>query len=228
MLDDGAVADVAAQVDVFPANLVGGVVSAFGRGGHAVAEPHDAPAYRTFLEQIGYLRPVGEPFAIDPGHVDREITDVAGPQLVVPVTNARYAINAANARWGSLYDALYGTDALGDAPEPGPYDSARGARVIAWARNFLDRAWRLFIDDEGALLGSIQDVSAPEDDLRVRGFDQGAANISTFTSSEWALGMNFGIPVTELIVLRLPTTIELGFYALTLAVLVGIPFGFSL
>ncbi len=105
-----------------------------------IAEPHDAEAYRTFLEQIGYLRPVGEPFAIDPIHVDHEITDVAGPQLVVPVTNARYAINAANARWGSLYDALYGTDALGDVPEPGPYDSARGARVIAWARDFLDRA----------------------------------------------------------------------------------------
>ena len=105
-----------------------------------VGEPHDAGAYRTFLEQIGYIRPEGEPFHIDPRHVDREITDVAGPQLVVPVTNARYAINAANARWGSLYDALYGTDALGDSPRPGPYDSARGARVIAWARDFLDRA----------------------------------------------------------------------------------------
>ncbi|MCL2394313.1 MAG: malate synthase G [Acidimicrobiaceae bacterium] len=102
--------------------------------------PHDASAYRSFLESIGYLQPAGPDFEIDPNHVDPEIATIAGPQLVVPVTIARYALNAANARWVSLYDALYGTDALGDLPEPGPYDPARGARVVAWVRTFLDRA----------------------------------------------------------------------------------------
>jgi malate synthase len=101
-------------------------------------QPHDPDQYRAFLEDIGYIVPVGSPFEIETDNVDPEIRDVAGPQLVVPVTNARYAINAANARWGSLYDALYGTDALGDPPSPGPYDPDRGARVIAWARSFLD------------------------------------------------------------------------------------------
>jgi len=99
---------------------------------------HDPAAYRAFLDDIGYLVPEGDPFTITTTGVHREIATVAGPQLVVPVTNARYAINAVNARWGSLYDALYGTDALGDLPPPGPYDPGRGARVIAEARRILD------------------------------------------------------------------------------------------
>ena len=101
-------------------------------------ERHDPAAYRAFLEEIGYLVDEGPDFAIDTARVDPEISSVAGPQLVVPVTNARYALNAVNARWGSVYDALYGTDAMGDMPPPGPYNKERGDQVIAQVRDFLD------------------------------------------------------------------------------------------
>ncbi|TWJ06936.1 malate synthase G [Altererythrobacter ishigakiensis] len=127
-------------------------------------QPHNPAEYKAFLERIGYLVPEPGDFTIGTENVDAEIATMAGPQLVVPVLNARFLLNAANARWGSLYDAFYGTDAL-DAPpaRPGGYDEERGAAVIKSGREFLDEALPL-VDQSWADLadendGKLQDES---------------------------------------------------------------------
>jgi malate synthase len=153
-------------------------------------QAHDAAAYKSFLQEIGYLLPEAEDFQATTQNVDEEIASMAGPQLVVPIMNARFALNAANARWGSLYDALYGTDAISekDGATKGPgYNEIRGNKVIAYARAFLDEAAPLetgshadstgYRIESGKLVVSLKDGSTTgvQNPAQLRGF-QGDAN----------------------------------------------------
>ncbi len=131
--------------------------------------PHDRAAYKAFLEEIGYLLPEGGAFEIETANVDPEIATLPGPQLVVPITNARFALNAANARWGSLYDGLYGTDAMGAPVPSGGFDDGRGARVIARTAVFLDEVFPLTTTSHGkARSYSIHDGALEVDGARLK------------------------------------------------------------
>ena len=130
-------------------------------------DPHayDPPEYKNFLLEIGYLLPEDGPFTITTADVDPEISSIAGPQLVVPVDNARYALNAANARWGSLYDALYGTDVIGEedgAERETAYNPVRGSRVVEWTERFLDEVVSL---EEGLYAEVIEFLLESNEDL---------------------------------------------------------------
>ena len=157
-------------------------------------KPSDLSAYKAFLADIGYLIEEGDDFSVSTSNVDPEISTIAGPQLVVPLTNARYSLNAANARWGSLYDALYGTDAISfdDGCEvTREFNPKRGAKVIAWARDFLDKNAPLakgshadsagYRVDDGSLVVTMKDGSetgldVPED---LAGYTGDAADPNT-------------------------------------------------
>ena len=141
--------------------------------------PFDRDGYEGFLHDIGYLVPGGEDFSIETANIDPEIADIPGPQLVVPLTNARFALNAANARWGSLYDAFYGTDAMGTAPPKGKYDRGHGGRVVARTRVFLDGAFPIvgtshadvkrYTVESGTLLADGMPLVSPEKFVGHRG-----------------------------------------------------------
>ncbi|RYY24654.1 MAG: malate synthase G [Sphingomonadales bacterium] len=142
-----------------------------------------------YLREIGYLVPEPAPFAIGTTNVDDEIARMAGPQLVVPVLNARFLLNAANARWGSLYDALYGTDALPGAAKPGGYDAERGGQVIAYAKTFLDQAVPLAEGNWADLTGAPV-LADPSQQIAPMLFKHNGLHIEVVIDREHPIGRN--------------------------------------
>jgi len=197
-------------------------------------QAHDATAYKTFLYEIGYLLPEGPEFKITTENVDSEIAEQAGPQLVVPVKNARFALNAANGRWGSLYDALYGTDAISDeggAEKGKGYNPARGNKVIAFARNHLNNAAPLangshvgtqaYVVENGQLLITLADgtttgLAQPEKFIGYRGdakapsailLKNNALHIEILVDASGVVGQTDSAGIQDLIVEAAITTI---------------------
>ncbi len=170
----------------------------------------DLSTYKAFLTEIGYLVPDEGGVSVTTANVDPEIATVAGAQLVVPVMNARYALNAANARWGSLYDALYGTDAMGSKPQPGGFDAARGAEVIAYARKVLDEAaplasgsWSditgLTVENGGLVVGTANGPVALADPKQFAGFAGSADSPSNVLLSKNGLHLDIVINASHAI-----------------------------
>jgi malate synthase len=175
----------------------------------------DAADYQAFLREIGYLVPEPAPFTLTVERVDAEVAETAGPQLVVPILNARFLLNAANARWGSLYDALYGTDAIPGAPSGKGYDPARGAQVIAWAKDFLDEAvplesgtWAALRDLEAGL--SLRDPSqylGQRADGAVRLFRNNGLHIEVHVDRSHPIGRDDPAGIADVVLESALTTI---------------------
>jgi len=180
-----------------------------------LGQPIDPSAYQAFLRDIGYLVAEPAPFAVAPSNVDAEVATLAGPQLVVPVLNARFVLNAANARWGSLYDALYGTDAIPGEPAGKGYDPARGAQVIAWAKAFLDEAvplangkWADLSDPEGGI--AVKDPSqyvGQRDGGAVRLFRHNGLHIEVLFDRSHNIGKDDPAGIADIVLESALTTI---------------------
>jgi len=179
--------------------------------GERMGAAQDPVAYRDFLGRIGYLVEEPAPFEIDPRNVDEEIASRAGPQLVVPVLNARFLLNAANARWGSLYDALYGTDALSGPTPVGGYDAARGARAIAWGRDFLDRAVPLAQGSWSDIGAEIPPLALPAQQIGRRGdnllFRNNGLHIELVIDRDHPIGRDDPAGISDIILEAALTTI---------------------
>ncbi|MBW8745027.1 MAG: malate synthase G [Sphingomonas sp.] len=174
-------------------------------------QPIDMVAYTAFLREIGYLVPEPPPFTIRPTNVDAEVALLAGPQLVVPVLNARFLLNAANARWGSLYDSLYGSDALPGTAQLAGYDPARGAQVVAWGRAFLDEALPLVRGSWAGLADDQPELANPSQYVGRRGasrlFRNNGLHIEVIFDREHPIGRSDNAGIADIVLEAALTTI---------------------